>query len=131
MIAATLAFFVPGKPVAWERVIPVVRAGKFVRMVTPAKTRAYEERVALLARVAARASGWPSPPVAAPYVVELGVLGADAKVDLDNAAKGILDGITAAGNVWPDDRCVVRLVVERVDDGDEGVRVTVSRRAAA
>lgn len=117
----SLTFWVDGKPAPKGRPRTFAQHGR-VYTRTPDKTRAWEERVALFSRAAANRS-WS--PEKGPVAVSLDVHGAPKLADLDNLAKGLLDGMN--GIIFHDDRQVVDLHVRRVDDGAEGARVTVTR----
>ncbi len=120
-----VCFFVDGtpRPKARARVVRG-RDGK-VHGVTPASTRAWEQRVGLVARVFLARVRWR--PVAAAYELDVEVHGSNLCSDIDNHAKAVLDALN--GVAYPDDRCVVRLLVERCDGDLEGVRITIRRRA--
>jgi Holliday junction resolvase RusA-like endonuclease len=89
------------------------RTGKG-RVFKPAKSRAYEAHVRLLALVAARRAKW-SPPKGARFSLTLDVYRAIDAGDFDNLAKALTDPLK--GIAWPDDRyvttAVVRLHIDR------------------
>jgi crossover junction endodeoxyribonuclease RusA len=94
---------VPGPPVPCGR----ARSG-LGRTYTPAKTRAYEQHVALLARLAVARAKW-NPPEGSTFAVTLDVYRARRTGDIDNFLKAVLDGMN--GIVFPDDRLVVAATV--------------------
>lgn len=120
-MSSALTFWIDGKPAPKGRPRTFVQGGRVVTT-TPPKTRAWEERVAWVATAAA-GRAWR--PEKGPVAVALDVHGAPKLADLDNLAKGLLDGMN--GIIFHDDRQVVDLHVRRVDDGAEGARVTVTR----
>jgi len=118
-----LTFIVPGTPTAKQRPRLCSRNG-FTRAYTPAKTKRYENMVALAAQAAMNGTPmltgplflharcfWPCPVSKhrkrEPCPVEWRAKGADA----DNVAKAILDGCN--GVIYKDDSCVVQLFVEK------------------
>lgn len=119
-----LRITVPGRPVpkARPRFRADLRGGRVrIRVYTPADTRRYEEQVRTLARLAAGGR-----PLQGPVEVEVRVCVAPGRrLDLDNAIKGVIDGLRRAA--FADDRQVVRIVAERVAtaEGEERVEVTV------
>lgn len=119
----SLTFWIDGTPQPWGRARAFVhpKSGRLVHTTEP-KTRAWEERVSFFARAAANRSWLPEK---GPVAVVIDVHGYSKRADLDNAAKGILDGMNKI--VFADDRQVVDLHVRRIDDGAEGARVTVTR----
>lgn len=103
-----LRFTVPGPPQPKQR----ARRGKGGRFYTPKATRAYEERVRVIAW---RAAGWEQPvpcrdwiqrkdpwlTTPEPVAVEVAVFWPDARRrDADNVVKSICDGLQ---NKWPAD----------------------------
>lgn len=127
-----LWFVVEGKPIAKgrprviSRGVRGVRGARGVRCAafTPATTRAWEQRVRWMARVAVAAACWE--PNADPCEVVILIRGRNPLSDLDNHAKSVLDALN--GVAWDDDRRVVRLVVEESDElAADGVDVTVRR----
>jgi len=126
MTQATLSFSVPGDPLGKERP-RVGRVGNAVRMFTPAKTKAYERKVAL----SAKAAIGPGRPLEGPLFVQIeavhripaswskkrrqeainGSTYPTVKPDTDNIAKAIADG--GNGVAWVDDRQIVLLVCSK------------------
>jgi Holliday junction resolvase RusA-like endonuclease len=108
-----LAFVVPGHPVpkARARIVRSAERGAKPRAFTPARSSAWEGRVALMARAAASRSGWRAS--SDRCCVEIVLAGLSALADVDNAAKSILDGCN--GITWDDDRRVVALAVWRAE----------------
>jgi len=111
-VPTVLRFTVPGEPVAKERpraIARVSRAGgkvtAFARMVTPPKTREYEERFRLIAQAAVSAARWMWSAkdrfhvVLKVYRTHDGLGG-----DLDNVIKAC--GDAGNGVLWKDDRYV-------------------------
>lgn len=98
-------FVVPGTPVSKARPRVVLRRGR-VRTFTPATTRSYERTVALLAQAAG------ARPTKSPVRVHLRIYLPNARrVDIDNLAKAILDGLN--GVAFADDSQVCDLRVEK------------------
>lgn len=121
MTTATVT--IPGKPETDHRA-RVTSRGTFM----PAAYRAYMATVRLYA-LAARPRGWP---LDARYSVSITVHEPDRRSrDLDNAAKGALDGMTGA--LWTDDRQIDALSIVRgeVRKAAPCVVVTVQRMEAA
>jgi len=104
-----LVFCVPGPPQACQRARVVRGIDGKSRGVTPARTRAYEEVVRLVAQGAAAAHRW-QPREAARYAFSLRAYRAREVGDADNYAKSVMDALR--GVAWVDDRQVTRLVVE-------------------
>jgi len=132
-VTATIAFTVPGNPVPKGR----PRFTRQGRTYTPAKTKTYEEQVAVLARAVC-----PEPlktPVAvlvtAVFPVPLtypkkrreaclsGSERHTKRPDLDNIVKAVTDGMN--GVVYGDDSQIVRLVANKVYGTDAMVEVLV------
>jgi Holliday junction resolvase RusA-like endonuclease len=116
----SLLVYVPGDPVPKARARVVGGRG-----VTPAKTREYEHRVGVYA-LQARSEHQQSKPwsMLGWYRVEIRFRREEARGDLDNVAKSILDGL--CGVLYLDDARVVSLVVERLYEGQVGAWVTVT-----
>ncbi|MEQ8964316.1 MAG: RusA family crossover junction endodeoxyribonuclease [Azospirillaceae bacterium] len=70
-------------------------------------------------------------PAHGPFEARLWLVGAVARLDVDNVAKGCLDALTGA--VWHDDTQVVRLIVEKLDavEGIAGDTVVIAARPIA
>ena len=120
-MSAELRFFVSGAPVAKARA-RVTSRGTF----TPPKTVAWESRVRWVARVEVTRCKWPAS--AAPCEVEIALRGLNARSDVDNAAKSILDALN--GVAWDDDRRVWSLLVRRDETlAADGALVVVRRQA--
>ncbi len=135
-------FTVPGDPVAKGRP-RFARVGKGVRAITPAKTRAYEDIVAITATQAMKSKRLE--PFAGPLSVAIAVsVPAPAswskkrkaaayehdylptrRPDLDNYVKAILDG--CEGIVWHDDAQVVGVYATKRYGLAPCVRVTVEK----
>ena len=110
-----LSFTIPGPAKGWQR--PGARVvGKRVRFYTQKGTRQYEARVADAALSAMLANGVAQAPRDALVSVFIEVYRAGkvrpVRPDLDNIAKGVLDGMTQGG-VWGDDDQVYSLCVQR------------------
>lgn len=123
-----LAFWVDGIPVPKARARTVrTKTGKVVSF-TPKRTRDWENLVRLIAQSACSAAGWK--PTAASYEVAIEVYPARNRGDSDNFAKAITDAMN--GVVYPDDRSIRKLTVERRDVGVAlGVMVRVTRMVKA
>jgi len=123
-----LQFWVEGCPVPKQRARTVrSKSGKVVSF-TPKRTARWESVVRLVAQAACSAAGWK--PTAAAYEVEIKVYPARRAGDSDNFAKAVTDAMN--GVVYPDDRAIRKLTVERCDVGVAlGVMVRVSRAAVA
>lgn len=133
-----LAFSMSGQPRGKGRPRTAVRGG-FARVYTDAKTRKYEASVKGLAELAMRGR----PPFTGPLSVSLrirlelpksmskreraAVLAGEqpylGRIDADNAAKAVLDGMN--GVVFADDVQIVRLFVVKVADARPGVDVRI------
>lgn len=122
-MTGALTYTVPGRPETDHRARVTAR-GTYM----PAAYRAYMATVRLHA-LAARPRGWP---LDARYSVSITVHEPDRRSrDLDNAAKGALDGMTGA--LWADDRQIDALSIVRgeVRRLQPCVVVTVQQRKAA
>ena len=115
-----LAFVVPGVPVPAQRprAVPLMRGGRpivdrtgrpVISAYVPPETKAYEAMVADYAAAAARASGWVKPERGVRLGLVLRVYRTKRIGDLDNYAKGLMDGISKSNAVWDDDRYVVSI----------------------
>lgn len=119
-------FVVPGDPVAKGR--PRARVmGGFAKFYTPAKTKEYEEKVALWANRAMNGSAPLEGPVSVVLIeifqfpksrtkrdreaMRRGEIPCLKNVDVDNVAKAVLDGIN--GVAFVDDKQITRLVCEK------------------
>jgi Holliday junction resolvase RusA-like endonuclease len=101
-----LDFVVPGQPVPKAR----PRLGKFGKVYTPAKTRAYEQTVRLLGQLAVTRARWSI--AVGPCVVTLRLFSASTRRDdVDNCTKAILDALN--GVTYRDDSLVDELHVYR------------------
>ncbi len=129
-----LEIFVPGDPVAKGRPRVTSIAGP-ARTYTPAKTRNYEQLVALAAsqsftppQLDGPIEIWVRAVVRRPKSRPKKYRHPDKRPDLDNYVKSVLDGIQQAG-VWRDDAQVCRIVATKEyprDDSDRpGVHVTI------
>lgn len=130
-----LAFTIPGEPQAKERARVFGFKSKSdrvnVRGVTPPRTRAYKERVALCATAAVSRAGWAFAE-GEYYMVDVAVhrthfgKGGDA----DNYAKAALDAMN--GIVFADDRYVRMLRVSiEMDAENPRLEVTVEKLVVA
>lgn len=107
----------------------IARTRRGVRLMDPERSRAWKEAAGLLLGAAARRAGWRMPEPGVPLEVTMRATfacpkaeqrrapvgprwHAKATADADNVAKAILD--SANGVLWPDDRQVARLAVEKV-----------------
>lgn len=133
-----ITFTIPGEPQGKGRP-RAFRAGRGVRMYTPAKTEAYEQAVASAGRQAMAGRA----PMAGPLAVDLvAVLGVPAswskkrraaaleglelpakKPDADNVAKAIADGLN--GIAYGDDAQVIELRVRKRYGEVPGVLVEI------
>lgn len=126
-----LKFVVPGEPVPKGRArfrIVTSRGGKpFGQEYTPAETRAYEERVKLLAQVAVNQAGW-SWDDEDRFAVLIRVFRThwEKGGDIDNYGKAALDGMN--GTVFPDDRYVRGFACSLMDPDPTSPRVEVEVR---
>ena len=133
----TVAFFVPGEPVAKGRARAFVRHGH-VAHYTPEKTARYENLVKLAAQQAMAGEPLSGPlslyctfalPVPASYSKKRAAAclsGSEwpcKKPDTDNLVKSIKDGCN--GVVWKDDCQVVQVYALKVYGGIPGVSVKV------
>ena len=123
-----LFFVIPGAPVpcARARVFADKNTGR-VRSAVPAKTRAYENHVKLLAQIAVNRAAWkPADDVA--YAIELRIFRDVRRGDWDNFAKSVTDGCN--GVVWKDDRQITDAIVRvRYDKANPRIEVVVERRS--
>ncbi len=126
-MSRVLKFWVGGVPVPKARARTVrTKTGKVVSF-TPKRTARWENAVRLVAQSACSAVGWK--PTEGAYEVTIQVYPARRAGDADNFAKAITDACN--GVIYPDDRCIRKLTVERCDVGVAlGARVTISRSAA-
>lgn len=116
-----ISFTIPGPPVPKER--PRVGANRAVY--TPAKTAAYEEKVAWMAKTAMRARR----PLEGPVSLSVTVYTRNKRRgDLDNYLKAVADGCNRI--VWVDDRQVVSMVGRFGESPDPRVEVEVQALAA-
>lgn len=111
-----ITFTVPGDPVGKARP-RVARRGKHVKLYTPDKTRAYEEKIGWHARSSHCYLLGPDTPVRVEVIAVFtrpqrlkrakdpeGLIPHTVKPDLDNVLKSVLDGLN--GVVYPDDKQV-------------------------
>lgn len=143
-----LAFEIPGPAIPQPR----VRSTRGGRLYTPDKVvRPFKQAIAIRAGLEAKRRGW-KPVEGDGYAVEIRAvfarppshLAAGGSVrasaprwpglrqgDVDNLAKAVLDGLTAAGVVWGDDAQVVDLrIVKRYAEAGELERTLVEVRRA-
>jgi Holliday junction resolvase RusA-like endonuclease len=123
-VSRSLAFWVDGVPVPKQRARTVrTKTGKVVSF-TPKRTARWENVVRLVAQAECSAAKWKPSPGA--YDVTIEVYPARRAGDADNFAKAVTDAMN--GVVYPDDRSIRKLTVERRDVGVAlGVLVRVSR----
>ena len=113
-----LQFEVVGKPVSNNRVVR--RFGN--RSVKNPQAVTYQQRIFQHAFVAVQQQGWKTPEACAVTIDAHNV-----RLDVDNLAKSVLDGMNAA--VYGDDRCVIELLTRKLrDDGEERLVITVEHR---
>lgn len=107
-----IVFCVDGEPVAAAR----ARIPKHGAPYKVPKTAEYMQRVSLSAHKAMTAVKWGDHcPEHELYAVFVTIYRSKGRGDVDNYAKGILDGITQSG-LWADDRDIRRLSVKIVDE---------------
>ena len=109
-MASALHIVINGPPQPWERGILDTRGGRH-RVITPTRTRQYERAVSDFARVQAAIQEWRL--TDEPVTVEVHAFFADRRRrDIDNLAKGVLDGLTKSKAIWADDCqvCDLRIV---------------------
>lgn len=126
-MSAPLVFVVPGtpRPKGRPRTVRVKASGK-VTTFTPRATRSYETGVRLYAVQALARAKWPKRDPDDRFAVELTAFLPDwRRLDLDNIAKSVLDGMIGA--VYGDDSQVSRMHLERVL-GDPNPRLEVRVR---
>lgn len=120
---------IAGQPQPQQRA-RIARTQRGVRLMDPERSRAWKEAAGLVLATAARRAGWRMPAPDAPLEVQVRAVfpcpkaeqrtkrpqaarwHAKATADADNLAKAALDA--ANGVLWPDDRQVARLVVEKL-----------------
>lgn len=126
-----LRFIVPGEPVPKGRArtrVVTTKAGKsFATHYTPAETKAFEQKVALLCQAAVAAHRWLwSPKDRFAVTVRIFRKHEGAGGDLDNYVKAVSDAIN--GVAFGDDRYVRELVASLVQDVEQPrVEVVVTR----
>lgn len=118
-----LAFWVEGRPVAWQRAVTVRTPRGKRRTFVPDRTRRWKSTVRLHAMRAVACAGWT--PDDAAYSVDVAVYRARRAGDADNYLKAIKDALNAI--VWPDDRMVIESCVRLIDGQGTGVMVRVSK----
>lgn len=108
------AVVIPGRPVPKER----PRIGKHGNVYTPQATREYEEAVAWAVRASRQR-------VEGDCEVSMCLfLRPDAKGDIDNMAKSILDGLVKGGGIKDDSQVTSLLVrIERTDGKEQAALV--------
>ena len=119
-----LRFVIEGDPVP-AQMGAILPNGRVARKGTE-RSRAYKDHVGLLTMLAVNRSGWRSRPEETFAVTLRAFVGTLRTIDVDNIAKCALDGIK--GPAFPDDRQVVRLLVEKSLDRERPrLEVTVTR----
>lgn len=137
-----IAFTVHGEPVGKGRP-RAFRAGKGIRMFTPAKTKSYESSVAeagliamadaklqpLIGAVSLTLAIWVGIPVSWSKKRKAAALAGDEypakKPDVDNVIKAICDGLN--GIAWCDDAQVVDVIARKRYSAEPCVHVHISR----
>jgi len=118
-----VSFIVPGIPIAKGRP-RVCQRGGHARTYTPARTKKYENQIALIAQDAMRGRDtltgplflharcfWPCPVSKQRKRDPAQLEWRDQKPDLDNVCKSLMDGCNAI--VYADDSQIVRLYMEK------------------
>lgn len=108
---------VSGEPVAKER----PRVGKHGNVYTPARTKAYERAVALIAKTTL-----PKFKEKDRLVVELRFYCSNDSKDLDNLCKSVLDGLQKAGTFRNDNQIVELHAYKHVRKAGEELRTEIS-----
>lgn len=117
-----IEFSVPGEPRPAQPAVLVARG----RVRTEAVAKAWRETVRIYAMAAVGRARWASTRDSHYHLSLWAYLGDARVVDVDNLAKCALDGLK--GVLFPDDRQVVRLLVEKViDRGDPRLVIEVLR----
>ena len=114
-----MTFKIPGAAVPKARP-RVGRSGAY----TPKKSAAYQNKVSALALKARQIAHLR--PYKGNVSVDIEVWGGSKRIDIDNVAKNVLDGMT--GVCYRDDCQVQLLVVERYECEQPHVNVTVEER---
>ena len=126
-----LSYTIPGEPVPTQ---PAAIINGYVAKRGQANQRAYRDHVALHTMLAVNRTRWHSSEWDRAYHVTLRAYlerihdkdGRFRKFDVDNIAKGVLDGIKS--RALPDDSQIVRLVVEKhLDAGKPRLEVEIER----
>lgn len=125
-MSRSITIWVPGKPVPKGRPRVVRTRDGQTRTFTPQRTEAWESRVATAAALHANKTRWAIEP--GRVAADLTFHGASKTADIDNLAKAVLDACN--GILYGDDRQVRELHAREVDDGDDGVLITVQRWAS-
>ena len=134
-----MKFDIPGPPVGKERPRFRLNQGR-VRTFTPEKTASWAEEVQAHAIQAGVRQHYTEHPVAVHILIERAVpkswskkrkqaallsLYADAKPDVDNVSKAILDALNHVA--WKDDSQVARLSVERIYSERDNTTVEIKK----
>jgi Holliday junction resolvase RusA-like endonuclease len=114
-----LTFTIPGPPVPKARARVVTDKQGKTRGVTPAKTRAYEKHIAMVAMGArSHCSAWPWRDTEARFGLSVRVYRSRDAGDLGNYEKTVEDAFN--GVLWPDDRQMRRRGEGGVFDCEKG-----------
>ena len=119
------AFTVPGDPVPAQMGVRQLSG----RVLTDKRAKSYREHVRVYCMLGIRQSGWTTRTHEESFAVTLRAFVGDARtIDCDNIAKNVLDAMK--GYAFPDDRQVMRLVVEKsIDRERPRLEVEVERIA--
>jgi Holliday junction resolvase RusA-like endonuclease len=119
-----LTFEVLGEPVGKER----PRKGVNRYFYTPARTKAYEQHVALSALAEINAVKGEKPFIpSGPVTIEIHVHTPKTTPDLDNVLKSVIDGLN--GIAYRDDSQVVYILARRMHSQQPRVKVWVGEEA--